>query len=503
MLKIKLFLILALIPIVGWSANYTLNIINVDEAGANNRIKFAYPAIEYNVVIAAEGGAYPFVWELTVAPSGMVIDSHTGIITWASPTATGSPHTVTVKVTDKEGNTDTESYTLTVTDSIDRFLFIQDGYSGTKSGTISQPYEDISEIWDTVDDTDKILILRSGTYHIPHAADASNRGGCQRVPIGVDDPIAIIGYPGETATIDHERAESTGYAFLPSKNDFFFGNLTFTNIWLYGIVIEGRDYFTVFDCEFNDAYTTDGHGNQAYINYMAGGSADYNVICANRFNGPVTEGYNFQAIETYTVSHMILAGNTINNLPNYGIFFKDRTYYSTIRNNDFTGCGNAIGIYGQYGSSDIEICFNYTSGNSNGLSFDVNGSIDDIYVYRNTFDDNCIVRMANADTYTLDVSFLNNVIQNAYDDSGTIGTNAFYRNRTYYRYVSETEYTGIAHAYNLEGASGLVDASGLLVNRDYVGTYGWEIAESEYYEGSGEDPPVSARSTASGTAGWR
>ncbi|HOF42896.1 MAG TPA: hypothetical protein PLF86_03520, partial [Candidatus Moranbacteria bacterium] len=43
------------------AANYPLEIINVEEVGENNRIRFAYPGIEYNVVIAAEGGAYPFV----------------------------------------------------------------------------------------------------------------------------------------------------------------------------------------------------------------------------------------------------------------------------------------------------------------------------------------------------------------------------------------------------------------------------------------------------------
>ena len=53
-------------------------------------------------------------YELGAAPTGMSIDPTTGVVSWDSPTATGSPHTVTIRAIDEAGNTTEQSFDLTV-----------------------------------------------------------------------------------------------------------------------------------------------------------------------------------------------------------------------------------------------------------------------------------------------------------------------------------------------------------------------------------------------------
>jgi parallel beta-helix repeat protein len=59
-------------------------------------------------------GTLPVTWSLLTGPGGMDIDSGTGVVSWASPTASGSPHTITIQATNTAGS-DTESWQLTVT----------------------------------------------------------------------------------------------------------------------------------------------------------------------------------------------------------------------------------------------------------------------------------------------------------------------------------------------------------------------------------------------------
>ncbi len=58
-------------------------------------------------------GTLPVSWSLVTPPSGMTIDSGTGVVTWPKPTANGSPHTITIKATNTAGS-DVEDWQLTV-----------------------------------------------------------------------------------------------------------------------------------------------------------------------------------------------------------------------------------------------------------------------------------------------------------------------------------------------------------------------------------------------------
>jgi len=59
-------------------------------------------------------GTLPVTWSLANGPSGMGIDSSTGVVSWSNPIVSGSPHTITIQATNTAGS-DTKSWQLTVT----------------------------------------------------------------------------------------------------------------------------------------------------------------------------------------------------------------------------------------------------------------------------------------------------------------------------------------------------------------------------------------------------
>ncbi|MCZ6752334.1 MAG: putative Ig domain-containing protein [Acidobacteria bacterium] len=59
-------------------------------------------------------GTTPVTWSLQTGPSGMTINGTTGVVSWTSPTAVGSPHTITIRASNSVGSDD-ETWMLTVT----------------------------------------------------------------------------------------------------------------------------------------------------------------------------------------------------------------------------------------------------------------------------------------------------------------------------------------------------------------------------------------------------
>ena len=58
-------------------------------------------------------GTQPVAWALVNPPSGMYIDSGTGVVSWPNPTSIGSPYTITIRATNSAGSDD-EIWLLTV-----------------------------------------------------------------------------------------------------------------------------------------------------------------------------------------------------------------------------------------------------------------------------------------------------------------------------------------------------------------------------------------------------
>jgi hypothetical protein len=62
-------------------------------------------------------GTLPVAWTLETGPGGMTVDGGTGVVSWATPTTAGSPHTVTIRASNEAGFDD-ESWPLSVSPPI-------------------------------------------------------------------------------------------------------------------------------------------------------------------------------------------------------------------------------------------------------------------------------------------------------------------------------------------------------------------------------------------------
>jgi hypothetical protein len=58
-------------------------------------------------------GTLPVTWQIVAGPSGLLIDSQNGKVTWPNPNPNGSPHTVTLRATNSAG-IDDETWLITV-----------------------------------------------------------------------------------------------------------------------------------------------------------------------------------------------------------------------------------------------------------------------------------------------------------------------------------------------------------------------------------------------------
>ena len=68
----------------------------------------------YWVFVTASDGLRPYRWSATGLPAGLSINTHTGLIIGRPSTTSGSPASVTIAVTDRNANTATRSFSLTV-----------------------------------------------------------------------------------------------------------------------------------------------------------------------------------------------------------------------------------------------------------------------------------------------------------------------------------------------------------------------------------------------------
>jgi hypothetical protein len=67
----------------------------------------------YNVTLAASGGSTPYRWTVVDAlPAGLTLDSATGVLSGRA--ATAGTYGFTVRVTDTNGASDDQAYTLKV-----------------------------------------------------------------------------------------------------------------------------------------------------------------------------------------------------------------------------------------------------------------------------------------------------------------------------------------------------------------------------------------------------
>lgn len=366
-----------------YSSPFSLEITNIKPAGtgnppipSTNRIFRAYPGIEYNIRAAVIGGTYPYHFALSNAPSGMTINENTGEISWPNPQSNSG--TITMTVTDSTNASVQSNWAITVGTS--EFVFLHSSYSGTSTGSITQPYKTIEEVINNTNSNSQIVYVRGGNYTLP--------SGSGQVLLN-NKPMTWLGYPGESVSIN-----GNGRFFRP------YGPIYLDRLnWSYfpdghGIMLGGgNNYQTIRRCGWDYVRAPSSTNNNEGFIYATGGSPNgYGmVIQDNTFND--FAGAN--AIGSlYSTTKALIEDNTTTNGGRAGLHefstpvgIKDFNQVVTIRNNRFYQPSDSVpfDLYNAQANGSV-IDFSYNLVKREGSNYQ-NFTIyyPQTYIYRNTF----------------------------------------------------------------------------------------------------------------------
>ena len=191
----------------------------------------------------------------------------------------------------------------------DYCVFVAPDGEDTNSGALHSPFKTIAAALDTVKPGDSVIV-RGGLYRYSRSIHISKSGDLGR-------PIRIVGYPGESATLDF--SETRGPAFLVQGSYWHFNNLSITGVdlgvMLHGenshhnileqlrvyknrsgvrllMTMEGAAYNMIINCDVYDNCDLDFHGGsgdgiQVVLNVGPG-----NILIGNRAWNNSDDGYD-------------------------------------------------------------------------------------------------------------------------------------------------------------------------------------------------------------------
>lgn len=441
-----------------------------------NRFYKAYPGLLYEVAIGVVGGYYPYTFELTSAPSGMSVNSSTGVLTWTAVDE-GSPSAVTARVTDDNGDQVTVSWTVTVT--TDGFKFVDATAPSTGgTGTLADPYQNIVDVFgaasskSTTYNDNEFIYFRTGVYDFSGVATEDEATIDVRVPWYVDrKPKVWLAYPGESPEINFNRNGADIYLSLQfTDDDLYFDKLLFNNNGAQrGKTLEGSpsNNWVIKDCQFSGLTASQGGGNNSYI-FFNGGSGQYAHVVGNETlsgtTGYLLLGYNTQSV-------LVENNITGDDIP-LPIGPKDDIVNWTIRGNTITNSSAGTGAVWlqEYGHSEnVEICFNYIQmAATDGMAVSILGdaACGAVQVHRNTIVGH--VEAWNLDSNKGPWTFAKNIIINNSAEADKI-TRSNVTDES--RLIVNDNLLGVA-------ADGIVDANGELTAgySSYLGTHGHQVS---------------------------
>jgi hypothetical protein len=464
---------------VAYAANYPLEVTNIKPAGtgginAQNRIYKAYPGIMYNIRAAVIGGAYPYVYSLTAAPSGMTINAQTGEISWPNPQTSG---TATLRVQDTEGTVITSSWTINVTTTGFKFVDAINGRNSASNGcssscgtgTEANPWRSVRDVIYSTTAAGDFLYFKNGTYRVTDIPRGDAGGMWERIDIEEPKPVVWIAYPGQSPVID--------FAYQPGVENGPMLRFTGNNVYVDGFETRNSHIMAFQFVSLGNGATfrklrmhdhgPGVNGSNASMIMTVRGSANGTVIQDNQF-------YNSPAdvtIKKYGTRKLLVEGNVFHDALN-GIELKDSVQQFTVRGNTFYNIpGMAIG--GNMAVDDSptngEICFNNVRAQSIALDMNQQGTATAIYVYRNTFVGRVQIRWADSQDGPFRLS--NNVIVNS--DAG-------YPSGSHVTHIDTIDGSRIVLVNNLGRypADNAIDAAGNLTSgyASYVGTHGHMIS---------------------------
>lgn len=433
----------------------------------SNRFYKAYPGLLYDVQIAAIGGRYPNTYSLVSGPVGMTINSSSGVLTWPNPVTTGSPHSVSVRVTDALGATATVTWPVTVTTV--GFIFIDANAGAGGSGTIGNPFNSIDDWYITKTNQNYAgytLYWRGGTYY---TASAPIEDGWRMAMVSNWKPSVWLAYPGETPVIDVTSSHIAPY----QGHALYMDGITVTNLTqndpigsAFGVRIDsGADNYTFRNCIFEDMPVGEGGGgsNASGVMIANGGAVSNHVVfVGNTFRNYV--GGTAYGILGYYVNKCLVEGNVFTNITpsdSKGVGPKMNNTHWYIRNNRIDiANGQAIWVDTYPTTANIESAYNLARGDMAlwvGQETTGWGAFES---YRNTYDGTVQLSNFNAGpaSFDADVIINSSVAANHIDYSGG-------QTPTVANVLSGTAATGIIDANgNLQGA----------YRTTYLGTRGYE-----------------------------
>lgn len=504
-------LVALLSPSLSWGQTYsTLTMVRPVATGtagtglhANNRVYRAYQGIEYNIHADAVGGKWPYTYSLSNAPSGMTIEAGpctvigpsctAGTITWTNPTATAS--NIVVTVTDALGTQVTGTWSITVSTTIGSGGFcFADAVSGndtTGNGSLATPYQTLFKVYSSCG-SNSIVYFRAGTYNFTGFTPTGS-GDCFNTTTWSHGthPSVLIGYPGETATINFEGSagSDTGKCIRMSSPYMWFDNLTLDNVGSIGFKLDDRSSYGAVIRRITGLDLLLGHdgSNSAFfmwVRYDVGFSI-YDTVQNSTFSGMSDASCALKIYSNHTAIYE--TSNYTDSIATEAVIaLKNGATNYTVRGNTFqasnvpTAIGGNMdrGAVGDNTGGDVyhNLCLGSGTATGQGCITLVQNEVNPAtttQVYRNTFLGR--VLFTNADTGDGPYRFYDNVILNADNVGGSCPQ--------YFYCVSVTDYTVLVdNGDNVKGANdgSIANATtGALVGSyrtTYLGVAGYELA---------------------------
>jgi hypothetical protein len=497
-MRTALALLLVLLALCGQiqAAHYPLEIIQPQEGlDTQNRFYKAYSGLEYKVNVAVIGGAWPSRFELVRAPAGMTIDADKGIITWPSPVAAGSPHEVSVKVVDKEGASDTHTWTIAVTTQGFLFLDAVNGKTRAQggSGTIDNPFKTISDYYSIKTTPESynakyettypnhLVYYKSGVYDVP---DWDKHGN---LPMLHDKkPYVHLAFPGHKPVIDYAVSHF-------NHHDGRATNLYWDGFEHRAITNPARHAFTVGDGDgavfvnntFHGMTYKPGSHNQSCIMFVACPMRKYMALIDNEFYD-LDHGY---CVLSYHTEKCVFERNHAHDIhttaeAHHCIGLKVSSPRWFIRNNRFvnlTGNTDAIWLYFSdhyridVPCEQVEASYNLVLNQGGGTTLTLGGHghhYGEVWIFRNTLVGSIVDVWVNTPT-DRPVRIYDNVIVNPFIRPDSLVRIRTRDNGTPDRVQIRNNLVGVA-------SDKIVDAEGRLTKAytKHLGIKGCQLGES-------------------------
>jgi hypothetical protein len=436
-----------------------------------NRYYRAYPGFPYEVQISGIGGLYPYQYSLVDGPAGMSVDPSTGVLAWANPVERAEPYSVSARILDSSGDTQSVTWSILVTTQGFKFVDAVNGKTAAEGadGSIANPWKTIVDWYRTKYDKEfsgVFLYFREGTYRVADAPIEDN----WRLAILGFKPVVWMAYPGENPIIDTDRSH---LSFYGSPDNLYIEGFQFRNFTAsHGIVVASdTSNVTIRKNQFRDmpANSNPGGTNLSAIMISNAVTRGQNwTIASNSFSNIYNRAFGLLG---YSADKALILRNTFTNFDNpeaHAIGPKMNNNLWFIRDNKVDiaqGIGIWVDTYTT--STNFEISYNLVRvGTGNAAWYgqeDVEYGL--IASFRNTYI-GAPIRVDNLTSSRGPVSFRDDVVAtNAQNSSGFEG----YNNQDLLR----LQKLGLIVA---PVSQGVVDSSGNLGSgyQQYVGQKGYQ-----------------------------